>query len=168
MEQQITQLIEAIATIIITALGGFVTAKLKAYATTSSKQKTIATIVTLANDAVVAVEKSGILSNLTSSQKYQAAINEVQTGLAKAGLKPADEQLIGNAIERAYSQQADNLHSVYAKQAEVAVKANQEQINNQAQQELDEAKAKLSRVQAEIDEKQQTVDAINALAPVEQ
>ncbi|CAH0415976.1 hypothetical protein WFA24289_00275 [Periweissella fabaria] len=168
MEQSITQLIEAIGTIIITALGGFVTAKLKEYATTSSQQKIIATLATLANAAVVSVEKSGILNNLTSRQKHQAAINEVQTQLAKAGLKSADETLIANEIERAYSQQVDQLHTVYAKQAEVAVAENQAQVANSAAQELATLKEQSANILAKIDEKQQAIDAINALAPVKE
>lgn len=168
MEQQITQLIEAIATIIITALGGFVTAKLKAYATTSSRQKTIATLATLATDAVVAVEKSGILNNLSAKQKFQSAIHEVQNGLDKAGLKPADEALISNAIERAYVQQADQLHSVYSKQAQAAIAESQAQVANSAAQDLADAQARLAAITAEVAEKQQAVNAVSELAPVQE
>lgn len=168
MEQQITQLIEAIGTIIITVLGGFITAKLKSYATTSSRQKTISTIVTLANDAVVSVEKSGILKNLTSNQKYNSAISEVQIGLSKIGLKPVDEELIANAIERAYSQQAEQLHTVYAKQSEVAAAENKEKVVNDATQKLEDAQARLAILQAEVAEKQQAVDAVNTLSSQEQ
>lgn len=175
MEQQITELIEAIATIIITALGGFVTAKLKAYATTSSRQKTVATLATLATDAVVAVEKSGILNNLTAKQKYESAVHEVQKSLDKVGLKPVDDALIGNAIERAYSQQACMLHAVYGKQSEAAVAENKAQVANSAAQELadaknaaEQAKQAADAADALVAEKQSALDAVDALAPVKE
>lgn len=175
MEQQITEFINTIVGLAITSLIGWVYAQYKKYANTAEKQKAISTLATLATDAVVAVEKSGILNNLTTKQKYESAVHEVQKSLDKVGLKPVDDALIGNAIERAYSQQAYMLHAVYGKQSEAAVAENKAQVANSAAQELadaknaaEQAKQAAAAADALVAEKQSALDAVNALAPVKE
>lgn len=63
----------------------------------------------LAKDAVVAAQKLGVTEYLTGAAKKNHAMQTVVQALSNAGFTIADEQVIKNAVEKAYAQQRDLL-----------------------------------------------------------
>ncbi|ASD50640.1 MAG TPA: phage holin [Lactobacillus sp.] len=63
----------------------------------------------LAKDAVVAAQKLGVTEYLSGVAKKSHAVQTVAQALSNAGFTVKDEQVIKNAVEKAYAQQRDLL-----------------------------------------------------------
>lgn len=63
----------------------------------------------LAKDAVIAAQKLGVTQYLSGAMKKNHAIQVVGQALSNAGFTIADEQLIKNAVEKAYVEQKELL-----------------------------------------------------------
>lgn len=63
----------------------------------------------LAKDAVIAAQKLGVTEYLTGVAKKNHAIQSVAQALLNAGFTVKDEQVISNAVEKAFAQQRDLL-----------------------------------------------------------
>lgn len=63
----------------------------------------------LAKDAVIAAQKLGVTEYLTGVAKKNHAVQSVAQALSDAGFTVKDEQVIVNAVEKAYAQQRDLL-----------------------------------------------------------
>ncbi|WP_456086231.1 phage holin, LLH family [Ligilactobacillus animalis] len=59
----------------------------------------------LAKDAVIAAQKLGVTEYLTGTAKKNHAVQSVVQALSNAGFTIADEQVIKNAVEKAYAEQ---------------------------------------------------------------
>ena len=59
----------------------------------------------LAKDAVVAAQQLGVTEYLTGVAKKNHAVQAVTQALLNAGFTIADEQVIKNAVEKAYAEQ---------------------------------------------------------------
>lgn len=59
----------------------------------------------LAKDAVVAAQKLGVSQYLSGAMKKNHAVQTVVQALSNAGFTIADEQVIVNAVEKAYAEQ---------------------------------------------------------------
>jgi len=59
----------------------------------------------LAKDAVIAAQKLGVTEYLTGAAKKNHAVQTVVQALSNAGFTIADEQVIKNAVEKAYAEQ---------------------------------------------------------------
>lgn len=63
----------------------------------------------LAKDAVIAAQKLGVTEYLTGAMKKNHATQAVIQALLDAGFTVKDEQVVINAVEKAYAQQRDLL-----------------------------------------------------------
>ena len=72
----------------------------------------------LAKDAVIAAQKLGVTEYLTGTAKKNHAVQTVVQALSNAGFTIADEQVIKNAVEKAYAQQRDLLKQYPQKEKE--------------------------------------------------
>ena len=72
----------------------------------------------LARDAVIAAQKSGVTEYLTGVAKKNHAVQTVTQALSNAGFTIADEQLIKNAVEKAYAEQKELLAQYPQKEKE--------------------------------------------------
>ena len=63
----------------------------------------------LAKDAVIAAQKLGVTEYLSGVAKKNHAVQVVAQALSNAGFTVKDEQVIKNAVEKAYAQQRDLL-----------------------------------------------------------
>lgn len=63
----------------------------------------------LAKDAVIAAQKLGVTEYLTGTAKKNHAVQSVVQALSNAGFTIADEQIIVNAVEKAYAEQKELL-----------------------------------------------------------
>lgn len=59
----------------------------------------------LSRDAVIAAQKLGVTEYLTGVAKKNHAVQTVVQALSNAGFTIADEQVIVNAVEKAYAEQ---------------------------------------------------------------
>lgn len=59
----------------------------------------------LAKDAVIAAQKLGVTEYLSGAAKKNHAIQSVAQALLNAGFDIKDEQIIANAVEKAFAQQ---------------------------------------------------------------
>ncbi len=72
----------------------------------------------LARDAVIAAQKLGVTQYLSGAMKKNHAIQVVGQALSNAGFTIADEQLIKNAVEKAYAEQKKLLDQYPQKEKE--------------------------------------------------
>ena len=72
----------------------------------------------LARDAVIAAQKLGVTEYLSGAMKKNHAIKTVAQALLDAGFTIKDEQMIVNAVEKAYAQQRDLLKQYPQKEKE--------------------------------------------------
>lgn len=63
----------------------------------------------LAKDAVIAAQKLGVTEYLTGAMKRSHAVKAVTQALLDAGFTVKDEQVVINAVEKAYAKQRDLL-----------------------------------------------------------
>ncbi len=72
----------------------------------------------LARDAVIAAQKLGVTQYLSGAMKKNHAVQTVTQALSNAGFTIADEQLIKNAVEKAYAEQKKLLDQYPQKEKE--------------------------------------------------
>ena len=63
----------------------------------------------LAKDAVIAAQKLGVTQYLSGAMKKNHAVQAVAQALLNAGFTVKDEQVIKNAVEKAYAEQKELL-----------------------------------------------------------
>lgn len=108
--KDVIEVIVSIAVAAIPIIGAFVSKKV----VNNKKALTIIQVIEpLAQAAVTAAEKLGVTEQLGGSAKKDAAIQSVTNSLASLGFKKSDEELISNAVEKAYADLKDSIHEAY-------------------------------------------------------
>lgn len=105
-----TDLVVAIAALAIPVVFGYITKK---FAGNQKALDLIKAIEPLAKYAVVMAEKLGLDEKLTGAMKQNKAVEYVMNGLAALGFDNADAEIIRNAVEKAFMEAQEQLHSVY-------------------------------------------------------
>jgi len=109
--KDVIEVIVSIAVAAIPIIGAFVSKKVV-------NNKTALTVVQaiepLAQAAVTAAEQLGVTEQLNGAAKKNVAIQSVLNGLASLGFKKSDEELISNAVEKAYVDMKDSIHAAYS------------------------------------------------------
>ncbi len=108
MTNTITQVIVAVAGVLIPVICGYVANLIKKYIPDKSLLQALGQF---AQDAVVVAEKAGVADKLLD--KKQFAIDKLQDMLQQAGFSKQDEELLGNCIEHAYCELKHDIESVY-------------------------------------------------------
>lgn len=171
--------IQDLLTALITVISGFATKELISFVKSFKNKQLLQAIVKFAEDGVVVAEKAGVFEQITANEKTQKAISYANAALAKIGYDAVDEKLIKNAVETAYMNAKDQLHDVYAPQQEIAIKQQTQANINDTQQKLADIQAKIdaentshneaqSQLAQELEQAKAQVNAVAALAPVEQ
>ena len=108
--KDVIEVIVSIAVAAIPIIGAFVSKKVV-------NNKTALTVVQaiepLAQAAVTAAEQLGVTEQLNGAAKKNVAIQSVLNGLDSLGFKKSDEELISNAVEKAYADLKDSIHEAY-------------------------------------------------------
>lgn len=95
--------------VIVTVLATFLTAVISYCGSVLIKNNRALTIVRaiepLAKDAVIAAQKLGVTQYLSGAMKKNHAVQAVAQALLNAGFDIKDEQIIVNAVEKAYAEQ---------------------------------------------------------------
>lgn len=108
--KDVIELVVSIAVAAIPIIGAFVSKKI----VVNNKALTIIkAIEPLAQAAVTAAEQLGVTEQLNGAAKKNVAIQSVLNGLASLGFKKSDEELISNAVEKAYADLKDSIHEAY-------------------------------------------------------
>ncbi|KZD14379.1 holin [Oenococcus oeni] len=131
----ISDLIIAIAVAVIPVIGAYIVKILKA-------NKFVALLTPLAHDAVVAVQKLGVVKYIEGEAKKSKAVEIVVSALTKLGFKKADLTTIENAVEDEYSKAIKELDVTYPQMTEEQEKAAAEQATAKAQADQAAAAAK--------------------------
>ncbi|MHA5102322.1 holin [Oenococcus oeni] len=131
----ISDLIIAIAVAVIPVIGAYIVKILKA-------NKFVALLTPLAHDAVVAVQKLGVVKYIEGEAKKSKAVEIVVSALTKLGFKKADLTTIENAVEDEYSKAIAELDVTYPQMTEEQEKAAAEQATAKAQADQAAAAAK--------------------------
>jgi len=105
----------------------------------------------LAKDAVIAAQKLGVTEYLSGVAKKNHAVQAVIQALLDAGFTVKDKQVVINAVEKAYAQQAELLKNY--PQAPKPTPTDEElekakEVVAQKEAELAEAKAKVANLNA--------------------
>ncbi|MHA5104249.1 holin [Oenococcus oeni] len=109
--QNIAELVVAIAVAVVPIIGAYVVKLLKA-------NKFVALLAPLAHDAVVAVQKLGVVKYIEGEAKKSKAVEFVVSALTKLGFKKADLTTIENAVEDEYSKAIAELNVTYPQMTE--------------------------------------------------
>ncbi len=147
--QNIAELVVAIAVAVVPIIGAYVVKLLKA-------NKFVALLAPLAHDAVVAVQKLGVVKYIEGEAKKSKAVEIVVSALTKLGFKKADLTTIENAVEDEYSKAIKELDVTYPQMTEKQEKAAAEQAAAKAksdalaaaQKAATDAQANLAKLQA--------------------
>lgn len=108
--KDVIEVIVSIAVAAIPIIGAFVSKKI----VVNNKALTIIqAIEPLAQAAVTAAEQLGVTEQLNGAAKKNAAIQSVTNSLASLGFNKSDEELISNAVEKAYADLKDSIHEAY-------------------------------------------------------
>jgi len=108
--KDIVDLIISIAIAAIPIIGAFVSQKL----IKNNKALTVIQAVEpLAKDAVTAAQKLGVDKQIDGAAKKSQAVQSVVNSLSSLGFSKADEDMIADAVERAYASMQDTLHAAY-------------------------------------------------------
>ena len=108
--KDVIEVIVSIAVAAIPIIGAFVSKKI----VVNNKALTIIkAIEPLAQAAVTAAEQLGVTEKLDGAAKKGVAIQSVLNGLDSLGFKKSDEELISNAVEKAYADLKDSIHEAY-------------------------------------------------------
>ena len=108
--KDVIELVVSIAVAAIPIIGAFVSKKI----VVNNKALTIIkAIEPLAQAAVTAAEQLGVTEKLDGAAKKDAAVQSVLNGLDSLGFKKSDEELISNAVEKAYADLKDSIHEAY-------------------------------------------------------
>ncbi|MFT8759600.1 MAG: holin [Oenococcus oeni] len=148
----ISDLIVAIAVAVIPVIGAYVVKLLKA-------NKFVALLAPLAHDAVVAVQKLGMVSYIEGEAKKSKAVEFVVSALSKLGFKKADLTTIENAVEDEYSKAIAELNVTYPQMTEEQENAAVEAANAKAQSDA------VSAAQQAVVEAQASLAAVQSAAP---
>ncbi|KER96965.1 holin [Oenococcus oeni] len=124
--QNIAELVVAIAVAVVPIIGAYVVKLLKA-------NKFVALLAPLAHDAVVAVQKLGVVKYIEGEAKKSKAVELVVSALTKLGFKKVDLTTIENAVEDEYSKAIKELDVTYPQMTEEQEKAAAEQAAAKAQ-----------------------------------
>ncbi|KRL36632.1 phage holin, LLH family [Liquorilactobacillus uvarum] len=147
----IAQLIITIAVAAIPVVGSFVS---KALVNNKTAIAVLNAIEPLAKDGVVAVEKLGVDQYLEGELKKSKAVQFVIEGLNKIGLTKADEDIVANAVERAYADLSADLEKVYPQKTEAELTANEKATQKK------ELEDQIAKEQQELQNKQQKLAAM--------
>ncbi|TEU20848.1 holin [Oenococcus oeni] len=140
----ISDLIIAIAVAVIPVIGAYIVKILKA-------NKFVALLTPLAHDAVVAVQKLGVVKYIEGEAKKSKAVEIVVSALTKLGFKKADLTTIENAVEDEYSKAIAELDVTYPQMTEEQEKQATEQAAEKAKANaLATAQKKLAEDQANL------------------
>lgn len=108
--------------VIVTVLATVLTAVISYCGSVLVKNNRALTVVRalepLAKDAVIAAQKLGVTQYLSGAMKKNHAVQAVAQALLNAGFDVKDEQIIVNAVEKAYAQQRDLLKQYPQKEKE--------------------------------------------------
>ncbi len=138
----ISDLIIAIAVAVIPVIGAYVVKILKA-------NKFVALLTPLAHDAVVAVQKLGVVKYIEGEAKKSKAVELVVSALTKLGFKKADLTTIENAVEDEYSKAIAELNVTYPQITEEQSTAQaKSDALAAAQKAATDAQANLAKLQA--------------------
>ena len=108
MTNTITQVIVAVAGVLIPVICGYVANLIKKYIPDKSLLQALEQF---AKDAVVLAEKAGLTDKLLDKKQY--AIDKLQDMLQQAGFNKQDEGLLAGCIEHAYCELKHDIESVY-------------------------------------------------------
>lgn len=108
MTNTITQIIVAVAGVLIPVICGYVANLIKKYISDKSLLQALGQF---AQDAIVVAEKAGVTDKLLDKKQY--AINKLQDMLEHAGLSKQNEELLGSCVEHAYCESKHDIESVY-------------------------------------------------------
>lgn len=108
--------------VIVTVLATVLTAVISYCGSVLIKNNRALTIVRaiepLAKDAVIAAQKLGVTQYLSGAMKKNHAVQAVAQALLNAGFTVKDEQVIKNAVEKAYAEQKELLAQYPQKEKE--------------------------------------------------
>ena len=97
-----TDVVVTVLVTVLTAVVAFVGNEIKK----NEQARTIFNVLEpLAKDAVVAAQKLGVTEYLSGAMKKNHAVQAVAQALLNAGFTVKDEQIIVNAVEKAYAEQ---------------------------------------------------------------
>ncbi|KRL02533.1 phage holin [Liquorilactobacillus capillatus] len=147
----VADLIISIAVVAIPVIGGFVA---KALLNNKTALAVLNAIGPLAKAAVVAVEKLGVDQYLEGELKKSKAVQFVLEGLAKLGFTKADQDIVANAVEKAYADLSANLEKVYPQKTEAELTADEKAIQKK------ELEDQIAKEQQELQSKQQKLAAM--------
>ena len=108
MTNTITQIIVAVAGVLIPVICGYVANLIKKYIPDKNLLQALGQF---AQDAVVVAEKAGVTDKLLDKKQY--AINKLQDMLEHAGFSKQNEELLGSCVEHAYCELKHDIESVY-------------------------------------------------------
>lgn len=108
MTNTITQIIVAVAGVLIPVICGYVANLIKKYIPDKSLLQALGQF---AQDAVVIAEKAGLTDKLLDKKQY--AIQQLQDMLEHAGFSKQNEELLGSCVEHAYCELKHDIESVY-------------------------------------------------------
>lgn len=108
MTNTITQIIVAVAGVLIPVICGYVANLIKKYIPDKSLLQALGQF---AQDAVVIAEKAGLTDKLLDKKQY--AIQQLQDMLEHAGFSKQSEELLGSCVEHAYCELKHDIESVY-------------------------------------------------------
>ncbi|OIM33847.1 holin [Oenococcus oeni] len=148
----ISDLIIAIAVAVIPVIGAYIVKILKA-------NKFVALLTPLAHDAVVAVQKLGVVKYIEGEAKKSKAVEFVVSALSKLGFKKADLTTIENAVEDEYSKAIAELNVTYPQMTEEQENTAVEAANAKAQSDA------VSAAQQAVVEAQASLAAVQSAAP---
>lgn len=99
--------------LVVTVLATVLTAVISYCGNLLAKNSQVLTVLRaiepLAKDAVIAAQKLGVTEYLTGVAKKKHAVQTVVQALSDAGFTITDEQVIKNAVEKAYVEQKELL-----------------------------------------------------------
>lgn len=111
-----TDVVVTVLVTVLTAVVAFVGNEIKK----NEQARTIFNVLEpLAKDAVVAAQKLGVTEYLSGAMKKNHAVQAVAQALLNAGFTVKDEQVIKNAVEKAYAEQKKLLAQYPQKAKEV-------------------------------------------------
>lgn len=142
----IIEIIASIATLIFGIFGKFIVSHVK-------NLSTLKAIDNVVEAAVVLAEKAGLVTDLTSSAKFQYAVTKAKEMLKDIGFTDVSETTLEGKIEAAWVSAKDTMEDAYKTDEE-----------SSASNKLKEAQATLAEVQAQKDKLEDTKTNLLSLA----
>lgn len=94
---------EAVVTLVVAVIGVAVPYVAKFLKSNKTAETLVSILPTLAEDAVVALQKLGVTTYIEGELKKSKAVTYVETALKSLGFKSTDATTIENAVESAYA-----------------------------------------------------------------